>query len=76
MLGSVVGDDVTQAAEWRGRHQALVAQVQAAYIFRAQSIQSEDWEGAKAAYDEVLELSIQNQPTILIERMRSRLSND
>ena len=74
-LGAAVQEDITQAAEWRGRHQALVAQVQAALMAQARTLEDENWGEAMAVYERALQFSLDNQPQILLERMRDRLGD-
>ena len=76
ILGGIVQEDVAEAAEWRGTRKALVAQVQAAMLAHARSLENEDWDKAMEIYEQALEFSIDNQPDIFLERMKARLEGE
>ncbi len=69
-------EDIAEAREWRGKHKALVAVVEAACIQGANRKMAEagGWDNAEPAYDKCLSLSIDNQPQILLERLQERVA--
>ena len=74
VVADLVREDVIETAEWRGQHKGLVAQTIAAMMAHARSLEDTDWDGARKAYQAALKFSSDNQPKILLERMRARLS--
>ncbi len=74
--GKAISQDIAQAAEFRGRHQALVDQIIAAMMARARSLEDDDWEGAMKTYEKALEFSLSNRPQILLRRLREQLKDD
>ncbi len=69
-----VDEDINEAREWRGHHKALVAVVEQSYLDRAQELMlKDDWDAAEAAFEALLQFSIDNQPKLLIERLKARI---
>ena len=67
-------EDIAEAREWRGKHKALVAVIEAACIQGANATMADGgWDAAKADYGECLALSVDNQPQILVERLTDRV---
>ena len=67
-------EDIAEAREWRGKHKALVAVIEAACIQGAnKTMADKGWTAAEAAYETCLSLSVDNQPQILVERLRQRV---
>ncbi len=68
-------EDIAEAREWRGKHKALVAVIEAACIQGAsKKMAGGGWDAAKADYEECLSLSVENQPQILLERVQDRVA--
>ena len=68
-------EDIAEAREWRGKHKALMAVIEAACIQGANAKMAQGgWDAAKADFDECLSLSVDNQPQILVERLRDRVA--
>ena len=74
--GKAISEDIAQAAEFRGRHQALVDQVIAAMMARGRSLEDSDWDESVKAYEKALEFSLSNRPQILLRRLREQLKDD
>ncbi len=67
-------EDVAEAREWRGKHKALVAVIEAACIQGANATMADGgWEAARADYQDCLSMSVDNQPQILVERLTDRV---
>ena len=67
-------EDIAEAREWRGKHKALVAVIEAACIQGASAKMAKGgWDAAKADFDKCLSMSVDNQPQILVERLRQRV---
>ena len=68
-------EDIAEAREWRGKHKALVAVIEAACVQGANAKMAQGgWDAAKADYEKCLSLSVDNQPQILVERLQDRVA--
>ncbi len=66
--------DIAATQRWIGRHEAVVAVFEAACLAHAQRLAlGDDWALASAAFEDCIERSEENMPTLLIERMKIRI---
>ena len=77
MLGQgtvrVIEQDINAAIRWTARHEAAVAVFQAACLAHAQRLAvGDDWPAADAAFQNCLDTSMDNIPTLLMERVAVR----
>ena len=67
--------DIAATQRWVGRHEAAVAVFEAACLAHAQRLAlGDDWAAASAAFEDCLDKSVENMPTLLIERVEMRIA--
>ena len=68
-----IEQDIAAAQRWTGRHDAAVAVFMQACLSNAQRLAlGDDWPTAEAAFENCLVKSVENMPTLLIERVKMR----
>ena len=68
-----IEQDINAAIRWTARHEAAVAVFQAACLAHAQRLAvGDDWPAADAAFQNCLDTSMDNIPTLLMERVALR----
>ena len=68
-----IEQDIAAAQRWTGRHEAAVAIYMQACIEHAQKLAvGTEWNKAEAAFENCLVKSVENMPTLLIERVKMR----
>ena len=69
-----IEQDIAAAQRWTGRHEAAVAIYMQACLEHAQTLAlgGEEWNKAEAAFENCLVKSVENMPTLLIERVKMR----
>lgn len=73
---SAAQEDIAEAAEWRAGQKALVAQITAAMIAKARDLEDDNWDAALALYKDALAFNEEQQPKILLERLRERIEQN
>ena len=76
MLGQgtvrAIEQDIAAAQRWTGRHEAAVAIYMQTCLANAQRLAVNDWPAADVAFENCLINSVENMPTLLIERVGLR----